>query len=1597
MKTQIPFGKSIMMDKVFKELKEIISTLVVKMDCEANRNETVETRKAGDLYVLAMRGQDSFRSYETYSDYALSKVELDQYYNVDKTLIPKNLRKELVSHQRLFTIRTYTERNEYYRNLAGLPSLEDMENEDFIYLDEVSISEIEGVDKTKPIHEMTEDEIIIIENEGLLDKIIKNHPEKKYLNHLSPEKRIDIVTARTALNYKILYIYSDRNKQPITEMFINLYNKSRDYVLDRFYDETYNYRNDYYGNFIGLFILTITIQRFITNYFHKFINRDFYDKDIIKLLFDSYDIPFYNDIPLTYSQKVAKNLNRLFYYKSTNKVFVDIFKIFDMDNIQVCNYILFKNPKVDDIGRPLLIYNEKTEVGYQVETDTNFIQSTDDFYGVYKNNYINVKKIVEIKHNDEYCRVVLLSNGIVNFYTDKNTSFYTTIKSSKTSIDDYGNIQFDENYDIKDLKLLFDKNNNTYCVFFCKNTNLLYTFKYNKIEKIDLKEKFSSVKTTPDSVLIKQDEKTLNKMLIINNKNNSIVYLNTNGNYLYKTTLNEFVLNGDYYDNAIALAMSSGKLVCYGDNKDYRLLARDSLKLNYFMEVNDVPISVRDVKIFETGCVFILKNGTIRYSRYVPLFSETKAPIHYTELVKKYNNIKGIFDLYDGEKRLYCLITFDGKITFLNYSYDDKFGQLLFKDNTKNLMSNYNNIRNIDYTHDGILITNYGTSSKISYSGTNKNGNFPFISTLNMITEENNLNIKFLNIYLDLLFFVTEDNKFAVYKDKKIIDFTDKIGNENIQKFINTKKNLYILTGKYYIYRITSPSDLIDDLEITKISLSEIITDVFYNGLDEVFVNNKNKLFKLSGNNLNSITYYNMKVENDDIAITIKPYMENSIIKYKVDYSLKNKNKKYKNKIINNVNRIDKIALYDNVLFMDGDKIYFIKLNEFSAKYNDIDAYIHEELSNKRAKSEIINNELVIYNINGGISVIRGFIHSDRLDAQIVSDHVSLFDEEKFYIKQIMFDDENIFIIKEEDVYVTYEEAVDEMYDLKFIEVPMDANNKAEYISDTTYHLDYDLVVSDDKLWGGDRDKKEFVKEILKDEFNYYTSKYISINSTYDLSKLNFEVAYMFRMLTELKDNEKYLRTNVKFVGDNVLIFDIVVGLFALTCKKMGLEGRIPDTKTKALTVLGFNFSLDMPYIDKIIKEHRLEDVLGKDFDFEKIKIKKPKKAFVNAAEEVNLYLDNEQVMEDIYTYKWNAKSIEEYNAWRKIELASLNSNYVNDIYKINDEEIAETYLEYLKIKNPAMYNLVNNADPDNLIEEMDYLLLALSDYLASDKYKYLFLNIPSLSMDSLRKFIYYLIYIFKSYTVDLKAMNIIYHIDDKRLSNIKLVLEEDAFKKQFCLYDELKFADMIDYTLKVFNEFEKLKFKFKKEIDAKFSYSELIYLINFHELIFNGNDVMKMTVIKDFSDFITDMQGIFTKEQVLKLTLEAVFETMFADDSKGGLNSDNLIFIDLFDGLYKSFEDIDKIKLKQVEDFISEFIHSDEFKINFYDECIKQKQLTHEEKIKLKEILDIDIYYEIEKGLIGDFSDFVTTINSNLEANKEKINFNESYYFIRN
>lgn len=356
-------------NNIFKQyLMTLANNIVWKDTSRANANESEDINELyqSELFIVANRGLLNFSVIKAFPRSVLRNTSVTdtdiELFASDKSKIPSYLRDEVTKeYQKALTAINpvsgrpeyynkidgkyeviYDEPNNYYRMLMGLPNKGDIE---YIYNQDPRWA------TNVPIHQMSKVDRIEMERAGALDALIKKYPEKEYLVYLG-KKYVDPFTARIADRFEMLY-HNETVSETINNDFIESYNSARDMVLSVYYSNALRKSNYLYDNFLAMCILFITLQSMNYKYLQVDITRDFYDVESLKLVYDSYGVPFYNEIPLEYHRKIVKNINKLISYKGSSTVFFDLFSIFDVGSMDIYSYFLTKTHLFGEDGRPL--------------------------------------------------------------------------------------------------------------------------------------------------------------------------------------------------------------------------------------------------------------------------------------------------------------------------------------------------------------------------------------------------------------------------------------------------------------------------------------------------------------------------------------------------------------------------------------------------------------------------------------------------------------------------------------------------------------------------------------------------------------------------------------------------------------------------------------------------------------------------------------------------------------------------------------------------------------------------------------------------------------------------------------------------------------------------------------------------------------------------------------------------------------------------------------------------------------------------------------------------------------------------------------------
>ncbi len=333
---------------------------VLKMQDLADSNETVESLKAGGLYISCIEGNAILEQF-TLTREALNAAGITATSTVSNILLgytkitDKSIKDKVTEFLRNKYIEEYVELNPYYRMLHGLPPT--LTQQDFI--DPTSLPNNIIIDTSKPIHEMDNSEVSILEQYGILDEMIEEDPDnRQYMRYLG-KKKIDYYLARRANRFDVLYIPSI-DSDSIYQMYRDKIDENKFYTLRTVYSEAFKYNSDYYDNFIAIFIVFITMIDIISRVQEFIARKEIFDIRSVQYIFKSYGVPFFEEIPLKYQISMVKNLHTLLKYKSTSICMVDICSLFGFDNIKIFKYYLLKDRKID-ISTGEYVYSESED------------------------------------------------------------------------------------------------------------------------------------------------------------------------------------------------------------------------------------------------------------------------------------------------------------------------------------------------------------------------------------------------------------------------------------------------------------------------------------------------------------------------------------------------------------------------------------------------------------------------------------------------------------------------------------------------------------------------------------------------------------------------------------------------------------------------------------------------------------------------------------------------------------------------------------------------------------------------------------------------------------------------------------------------------------------------------------------------------------------------------------------------------------------------------------------------------------------------------------------------------------------------------------
>lgn len=395
-----------------QNIRQMVSGAVIKYSKYAKENEGTESTRKFDEYMASFYKKDTFESYSMFPyavidkaihnwcdrEASLNGIRLEDEIRLianNPSKIPEKHRQSVLDAYRELILNNYEDSNNYYRMLSGLPARGSssgnvimMPSENIIV--PLTVLEEHGIDTLKYknsnrvvfLHELTDDELYILEIDGYIDELKQKYPSFKYLNYLGHNK-VDIIKARQARNFALLKTDITNIPEEVYSTFFKLYEQCREYFTTVIYSSDLSKMHEDYDNFIAFSIMIMTIQRMVNNTFKAGIKREFYDWEFVQNLYKTYNVPFIDTLPMEHHIVLLKNLNNLLRHKSTDKVLLDICSLLGFTNTDIYKYYLVKTHRTNPEGKPIFSFKKDNDGNYILDENGNKVLDTRAMYDFY--------------------------------------------------------------------------------------------------------------------------------------------------------------------------------------------------------------------------------------------------------------------------------------------------------------------------------------------------------------------------------------------------------------------------------------------------------------------------------------------------------------------------------------------------------------------------------------------------------------------------------------------------------------------------------------------------------------------------------------------------------------------------------------------------------------------------------------------------------------------------------------------------------------------------------------------------------------------------------------------------------------------------------------------------------------------------------------------------------------------------------------------------------------------------------------------------------------------------------------------------------------
>ena len=1298
-------------DSLLYCIKLLAFGAIIKSSEKADLQETAESIAASDLYMISLDGKGVFELY-TYTQKILELSSVPKNKILEYSI--DNSKIPLQYHEELLKIASQYCIDNYIELNSYYRTICGLPpiGDYGIPIKNYEYLIPEGNEVTATyVHELGADGAKMLELYGILDVIKADYPDAEYLNYITAG--ISIYKARKALDFQILYLPETPNIE-IDNKFKNKYDLNREFVVRTIYSDAFKIKSDYYDNFIMILIMILTIVDMLSEVQEHIIKKDILYSRCIEYIFSMYGIPYFHEIPLKYQTSLCKNVNSLIKYKSCKQGMLNLISLFGMDDIEVFKYFILKDRKTDIYGN--FLYNvttKKTSKKNDVLKHERFERDIPDNVIPYPFPYILQKgNILFVWLDDKK----LTENVDYYIYNYDKIAFNNDIEKNAKKI------SYDFYYDIntKDQEYEIDPDNGVSTV----STTFLNTSDSNK---------FSITPPYPEYFIDKN-------MIIVSVAG---IFLDKEA-YTIDITKNEITIDSSFKIKNRHITY----IFVYGKNLKTMFRKYDTIATTNNQTRFTIPEPFTNYVDSGNGFFVTLGSTFIDPRRYT---------IDAGQIV--FNDLA---------------VDKDRSVSFhFIYSADSIYSPINLIKKTKTIKATqyYQYEFNIDFPVENYLAQGYRVYIKLR--GWYLSDDYYDIFGNKIVFRDRSIALH-PDETMDLIFIygpvernviVTRDYRIATTPYQDTFDISYPISNfiQNGYKVIIDVAGTPLVEGTDFRFNSDYSKCTITNKDFLPYTAQKLTYTFVYNKSSDYCIKLKQQIITATEDGQK--TFY--------LTYPFYPYLETGQNFLVLCHSL------IVSPSLVSVNGYECRIDIDNVKKDDQIVILYIFNNKYLMQY-DSTLTVEEKTVDMTLS---IDDDLAINIPTPFPGYLESkwpyFIDSNRSrimedDYEVISGGI-MFENPKDILNYSTFT--FTFIYKEKYVYTIEEEDLGKDIDLRFVKIPLNAVTNTDYIKKKANTKSYDGVTLSDKFWDGEDNQDnahDAIKaEILKKEFNYARTKYMTIEYLVELTEMAFQLSYFYNILYDDVFREDLLTIKIPSISTNksFKLSNLFCYMTALSYLYSGIKDTIMDTPSKILYIKGFNFKTDLNSLRQFILDQRR---LPSDYDV--FGFKNPANQIPSIEEFIDIYKNNKNVWKTICYGMNNARDYEVYSIWKKLYDSLMVWEFNLEFFKLSNGKVAPTFTKFLQEKDNVLYislqRIANIQDKDTreneiitMISDIVYLLEA---YIDSKEFKYLYNTFPGTSGQYVLQYLFTTINFFKSYKIVLKEMVIQLKINDESQNTIR-------------------------------------------------------------------------------------------------------------------------------------------------------------------------------------------------------------------------------------